>query len=166
MTRRVNPIGILEKYENKSVSKVAQKAKSDGKTEDLAIDCTGGGSLRGSNMLEGATFKDVDLRRCKLATAIEKSKFINVNLEGYDLSNKTMNENTKSRNLKASTITIIDSNGNEVQRYVFIDNQDNIINEKLLSMQKNHILMNKTKRRCSGEWGGCVCVYAQGENVC
>ena len=32
----------LEKYENKSVSKVAQKAKSDGKTEDLAIDCTGG----------------------------------------------------------------------------------------------------------------------------
>merc|ERR1712000_473632 len=35
----------------------------------------------------------------------------------------------KSRNLKASTITIIDANGNEVQKSVFIDDQCNVINE-------------------------------------
>merc|ERR1712000_452006 len=34
-----------------------------------------------------------------------------------------------SRNLKASTITVIDANGNEVQKSVFIDEQGNVINE-------------------------------------
>merc|ERR1712000_776886 len=35
----------------------------------------------------------------------------------------------KSRNLRVSTITVIDANGNEVQKSVFIDDQGNIIDE-------------------------------------
>jgi len=35
----------------------------------------------------------------------------------------------KSKNLKASTITVIDANGNEVQKTVFIDDQGNVIDE-------------------------------------
>lgn len=34
-----------------------------------------------------------------------------------------------SRNLKASTITVIDVNGNEIQKSVFIDDQGNIVDE-------------------------------------
>merc|ERR1712098_73936 len=34
-----------------------------------------------------------------------------------------------SRNLRVSTITVIDANGNEVQKSVFIDDQGNIIDE-------------------------------------
>jgi len=36
----------------------------------------------------------------------------------------------KSKSLKISTITVIDSNGNEVQKSVFVDDQGNIIDER------------------------------------
>merc|ERR1712169_100272 len=38
----------------------------------------------------------------------------------------------ESKNLRANTITVIDSNGNEIQKSIFIDDQGNIIDESYI----------------------------------
>merc|ERR1712169_54777 len=56
----------------------------------------------------------------------------------------------ESKNLRANTITVIDSNGNEIQKSIFIDDQGNIIDESDIDYKEESYIDeygNKRKRR-------------------
>merc|ERR1712169_101605 len=51
----------------------------------------------------------------------------------------------ESKNLRASTITVIDSNGNEIQKSIFIDDQGNIIDESDIDYKEESYTITNTK---------------------
>merc|ERR1712000_535323 len=60
---------------------------------------------------------------------VESDKFENDKMIEKLIDNDGSKHAPKSKDLKVSTITVIDSNGNEVKKSVFIDDQGNIVDE-------------------------------------
>merc|ERR1712000_709777 len=60
---------------------------------------------------------------------IESDKFENDKMAEKLIDNNGSKHAPKSKNLKVNTITVIDSNGNEVKKSVFIDDQGNVVDE-------------------------------------
>merc|ERR1712000_734879 len=64
-----------------------------------------------------------------LKEVVEYDKFGNKKIVQKLVDEDGPKQAPKSRNLRVSTITVIDSNGNKVQKSVFVDDQGNIIDE-------------------------------------
>merc|ERR1712096_601135 len=111
---------IVQKLVNEDGPKHAPKSKNLKVSTITVIDSNGNeDQKRHSFIIDQKVLKDV----------IEIDEF-----GDKKIVQKLVNEDgpkhvPKSKNLKASTITVIDSNGNEVQKSVFIDDQGNIVDE-------------------------------------